>query len=544
MTYFNNFSGYPVGTSLFLNPPNYVPVSGASSAWQVAAGLGGQVAWSGPAGSWTNTYYAVSHSGYLDWSVRVNALAGYTGLFFNATSLDVIPANGYYLQFQFPHAIELIKNYGSGSPVLIGVAYNPPANWADVHLELIDNAGTIDLYIDGLLSIHVIDTTRSSGYWGFTSYGTSGYYTDIKVNDGTCLPTNTDTPTPVNTPTPPYVPTPCLTFQAFTPMLTPVLVPTMAYEQNCVVEPSVIRVGGIYHMSYTCNAFQAGGLPSVIGLATSLDGIAWTRYGSGPILGSGVGGEAFACRSSQLKIGYTYWIYYKDVYNNICRASSSDAFTYTKDPQIVLPFNCLNPYGIQGFDSTGFWHVPGTYTYYALVDAFYGSGSPQFRTWLIKSVDNGATFQPICNLTSILPNAVDDGSPRAFVKIGNVFHLWSIISVPSNVWHFISPDMYNWTSDAQLTLSYCPTGCICGGGISNLFGLAACNQAADTCYVDRGNELWLYYDGTDNVNSAGRIGYAVYHGSAAMFNGCGSAAGGSAAGGSIYLRDSLKLRLK
>jgi hypothetical protein len=55
-----------------------------------------------------------------------------------------------------------------------------------------------------------------------------------------------------------------------------------------------------------------------------------------------------------------------------------------------------------------------------------------------------------------------------------------------------------------------------------MFGLAACNQAADPCLVNHNGALWIYYDGTDNTTPAGAIGVAVYNGPMGQYAGCDS----------------------
>jgi hypothetical protein len=53
-----------------------------------------------------------------------------------------------------------------------------------------------------------------------------------------------------------------------------------------------------------------------------------------------------------------------------------------------------------------------------------------------------------------------------------------------------------------------------------MFGLLACDQAADTSIIEANNNLYLFYDGTDNYNSAGRIGYSKYNGTLTQYDQC------------------------
>jgi hypothetical protein len=64
------------------------------------------------------------------------------------------------------------------------------------------------------------------------------------------------------------------------------------WEQNWVADPRVVKISPTsYLMLY--RASPASG-PTAIGLATSTDGLSWTKYGSNPVLLAGSGWDAFA----------------------------------------------------------------------------------------------------------------------------------------------------------------------------------------------------------------------------------------------------------
>jgi predicted GH43/DUF377 family glycosyl hydrolase len=59
-----------------------------------------------------------------------------------------------------------------------------------------------------------------------------------------------------------------------------------SWDGNQVSNPTVIKVGGSYHMWYSSVISPAGG----IGYATSPDGITWTKYAGNPVISGGSGG--------------------------------------------------------------------------------------------------------------------------------------------------------------------------------------------------------------------------------------------------------------
>ena len=234
------------------------------------------------------------------------------------------------------------------------------------------------------------------------------------------------------------------------------------------------------------------------------DGLHWTPYGTGPILGNGAGGEpGYAIRSNLLKVGDEIRCYYIDTYGSLRMARSSDGYLFHAESRPVVPFNALSGLGYYRFDSTGFCLDHGVWWMVIDVERTVGI---HYQLYLFKSTDNAETFQPVSGpLDSLrIGGAVASyGSPRALVKINGMYHLWYLWNVPSVIWHAQSPDLYNWYPDKAPTLGYS----------KDMFGLADCNQTADTCIIEMpGGRTFLYYDGTDNLNAAGKIGVAIFPG--------------------------------
>ncbi len=524
-TYYEDFSAYPTATSLFANPPSYQGVTGSVGGFSVQTGLGGQVAQDDNAGGWSHAKFVTSTSyvNYIDLTFKCNASGGRTNFFFNTSGFDgsSIPTDGYYVQI-LPGISPSFYLYRDGPNTRIRVIAVTIANAANFTFRFVDNFGNIDCYIDGAKITSIRDTTYTGGFWGFGELSTTNaQFTNILEVDNSCLPTNTPTFTPVPTPTPAFIVTPCGTpFGAvFTPNPTPLAIPTMSWEGACMVEPSVIKcdADGLYHMTYSANAFASGS--QCIGLMTSPTGLpgTWTRYGTNPALGIGFGGESgFALRSSQVKVGPTdYRIYYMDSNLNISWRTSTNGLPPYGGGGVAIDAADANQFGVAGWQNSGYWKDTNTGFWWAVVDAYYGpTGNPKYLDWLFKSTDGGNILHRVADtfITGLAPVGQLYGSPRAFWKQGSTWNLIYLIGVPSTIWHSASPDMYNWYRDTNLTLNYSPTQ----------FGLTACDQSADPCIIQdvASGSLFVYYDGTDNVNQAARIGMAIFPGQFTDYAAC------------------------
>ena len=120
----------------------------------------------------------------------------------------------------------------------------------------------------------------------------------------------------------------------------PVMSPGATWEHGSISHVRVLREGvSAYKMLYTGGDVSTN---SQIGMATSPDGIAWTKYASNPVLGpSGSDWMQFTtfCPTVPVKVGGTYYIYFNGKYrtggasdySRIGSAYSSDLITWTKD---------------------------------------------------------------------------------------------------------------------------------------------------------------------------------------------------------------------
>lgn len=126
----------------------------------------------------------------------------------------------------------------------------------------------------------------------------------------------------------------------------PVLAPDAGWESNGVFNPAVIADSGLYKMWYA--GVDSGGVVG-IGYATSPDGVAWTKYGSNPVLsvrGSGSWEDEDVTDPTALKVGSTYHLWYRGydgLTSRIGHATSGDGITWVKDP--ANPVLDLGPSG-------------------------------------------------------------------------------------------------------------------------------------------------------------------------------------------------------
>jgi predicted GH43/DUF377 family glycosyl hydrolase len=119
----------------------------------------------------------------------------------------------------------------------------------------------------------------------------------------------------------------------------PVLVPTYNFEVRGVQGPKVVQVGNVYKMYYTSRDVNS---ITRIGLATSSDGINWTKK-SQPVLTASQSWETSVQASSIVFYNDKYYLYYiaggypnGDTYIGL--ATSTDGINFTKEPSpIIVP---------------------------------------------------------------------------------------------------------------------------------------------------------------------------------------------------------------
>lgn len=114
----------------------------------------------------------------------------------------------------------------------------------------------------------------------------------------------------------------------------PIMTPSETWEggtQGEVSPNTVLLENGVFKMWY--HGYQNG--TRRIGYATSADGLAWTKYPGNPILSPGPAGSWDADSIAEpkvLKVGSTYYMYYMRATGNhgVGLATSSDGISWTK----------------------------------------------------------------------------------------------------------------------------------------------------------------------------------------------------------------------
>lgn len=140
------------------------------------------------------------------------------------------------------------------------------------------------------------------------------------------------------------------------------------FERSAVYNPTVLLVGDTFYMLYRAEDSHDDYI-SRLGLATSHDGIHFTRYAANPVMG--IDGPRFRSESRgcedprAVKIGDTYYLTYTawNGYNvDLALATSSDLITWTKHGVIVpnTKAGAIYPEPINGryimyFGDTNIW---------------------------------------------------------------------------------------------------------------------------------------------------------------------------------------------
>jgi hypothetical protein len=352
------------------------------------------------------------------------------------------------------------------------------------------------------------------------------------------LPTPTPTPnyTATNTPTPWVTPTPMGTIvpcgtpfpTVFVTAAVPVLVgagtTSGGQDGNWLAEPTVIMgADGVTLWMLYSGACEGGVGTEAVYLATSTDGLSWTKYQSQPVLGQGHGGESGYARAAEwTKVGSTYYVYY-NVNGQIWYTTTTNGHTFTTPTQLLTTLEFQNA-GLcnipLAYDSFGVAYNGTSYWGLACVP-IQGSCLPWsgrgWIEWLFGASGPTGTFVPIMpvpldSMTSTAPGQSGQlYCARQQIKVSSRWHAWPFFGYPTSIWHSTSLDGFNWQTDATAVLPL-PT--------SPFYGLTACNQLADPSVVEAYGSTFMYFSANDNANAKGNIGVAVYNGTLAQYNSC------------------------
>lgn len=206
----------------------------------------------------------------------------------------------------------------------------------------------------------------------------------------------------------------------------PVLLPGTGWESNGVFAPAVITDSGLYKMWYA-GGDNEGAVR--IGYATSPDGVAWTKYDSNPVLGVGGDGtweDEDVVEPTVLRMDSTYHLWYSAYDGQTSRighATSLDGITWSKDtanPVLDLgapgAWDWLDVYGpsvIRYNDTFLLWYAGET-----LPEAY--------QTGYALSPDGSAWTRQQMLIPEGSPGAFDDDSadyPAVITETGR-FKIW------------------------------------------------------------------------------------------------------------------------
>lgn len=286
--------------------------------------------------------------------------------------------------------------------------------------------------------------------------------------------------------------------------LNPILLPTQAWEETAVYEPTVIYEDDVFKMWYSGGWANPG-----IGYATSVDGSVYTKN-VGPVLGQGGSGVAGpAIRSHVSKIDGTYWCYYADDNPdaNIKVATSADGLAWTVVGTAIAKDALA---GYDGWANTSTWKEGATW--YMLAEGHKTTGFPQWSIFLLTSADGIAwTFLNSDSPLTTLRRGTGGmyGGPDMAGKIGSVYHLYyhacptPDAGNPTDLFHATSTDLITWTQTADPVL------------VHSIHGIEAADQIADPAVIEVQGRVYLFYDGTYNVGERAGIGVAFYDGALA-----------------------------
>lgn len=164
---------------------------------------------------------------------------------------------------------------------------------------------------------------------------------------------------------------------------------------------NLVHTGGTYYMYYSASSTTHG--PRSIGLATSSNGISWTRYASNPILSAGVDSYDYEQLNWPVVIidGSTWKMWYagnssaNDI--NICYATSTDGKSWTKHGSNPVITKGANSGDFDGYAvrPVGVHKADGNYSLY-----YEGMGVDSVpRLGLAKSTDGEnwtkSSFNPL-----------------------------------------------------------------------------------------------------------------------------------------------------
>jgi predicted GH43/DUF377 family glycosyl hydrolase len=155
---------------------------------------------------------------------------------------------------------------------------------------------------------------------------------------------------------------------------------------------SIFKLDGVYYLYYSATPSTAQTGTEQIGLATSNDGITFTRSGSNPILPPS-DGETNTINPAVIKVGSTWYMYYANRVGSAETqykvATSSDGVSWTKIG-VVLSVGAGGQWDDTKIEHCSIYYL---FDHYVLVyEGYGGSGAEPWAEGLAYSSDPTATF--------------------------------------------------------------------------------------------------------------------------------------------------------
>ena len=231
------------------------------------------------------------------------------------------------------------------------------------------------------------------------------------------------------------------------------------WESMAVYAPYVLKQGGRYLMYYVGNDRTGGWMWSHIGLATSTDGIHWTKYGDNPVLTDG--GTPCVLYGDFGEGGAPYYrMYYRRYLEGtrdksvIALATSPDGINWTRRDTVLG----LEPGGERVSGPKVLYQPDGgatgdRYLMYYYAKEFTGE---RWRIGVrLATSQDGIHFErrgPM--VVSGERNSIDGLSVGGgqVLRIGGTYHMWYRVRSydprwPGSIAHATSPDGLHWTKD-------------------------------------------------------------------------------------------------
>lgn len=204
----------------------------------------------------------------------------------------------------------------------------------------------------------------------------------------------------------------------------PVLTPSQSWEGSTILQVSVILDQGQYKAWYTAGQVSAGAFISSIGYATSNDGITWVKYSGNPVFTKGSSGYSMASFDSDsvsfasvVKAGNQYYMYYRGYDGSSARiglATSNDGVAWTRYSSNPL-FSGSHPDVVFANNQWNMWYdVDGT---------MYHATSQDGKAW--SQMGSNVIGPPPGRINAFAPSVVYTGEAASHMVCACVlYRMW------------------------------------------------------------------------------------------------------------------------